>query len=180
MVRGKPLGGSLRFLLYVASSHCALKSDLGSRSFHFSITNGFPPRTTWRKTSFSNSWGPMFRICAADIRRTQWKFGVRSTRLCKSRSGGIGSNFAWGCCAVGIVPVAIATATATATATVGRVDELGSIQSQETSKVEVSKSDGEVEIYDGRMCAVEHVATTGLAIPRSMRELWLREARIHR
>jgi hypothetical protein len=56
----------------------------------------------------------MFLIWAADILRTQWKFGVLSTSACKSRSGGIGSNFACGCCAGGIV----------ATATPQSVDDL--------------------------------------------------------
>jgi hypothetical protein len=42
----RKMDGFSRFLSYVASSHSALKSDLGNLSFHFSITSGFPPWIT--------------------------------------------------------------------------------------------------------------------------------------
>lgn len=54
-------------------------------------------------TSFSKPVVPSRLICEIDMRTTQSKLGVSSTSAWRSKSGGIGSNFAWGCIAVGIL-----------------------------------------------------------------------------
>jgi hypothetical protein len=78
-----------------------------------SMTNGFPPKMTWSRTSFSNCSVPLLAILSYEMRSTYWKLSAVSTKVRTSKSGGMGSNDACGL-AAGIVGVGGAQAQAPA------------------------------------------------------------------
>lgn len=63
------------------------------------MTRGLPPIITCSRTSFSNASMPWCSIILQGMRTAYWKLGVFSTKAARSRSGGMGSNAAFGRCA---------------------------------------------------------------------------------